>query len=44
MPWNTANQGHERLYNETKTSKKYTKETQRDGKIPHARGLEEAIL
>lgn len=44
MPWNTANQGHGRLYIETKTSEKDTKETQRDGKIPHARGLEEAIL
>ena len=44
MPWNTPNQVHGRLYNETETSKKYAKETQRDGKIAHARGLEEAIL
>lgn len=43
MPWNTANQDHGRLYNETKTFKK-SKETQRDGKIPRARGLEGAKL
>lgn len=43
-PCNTASQVHGKLYNETETSKKYAKETQRDGKIPHACGLEEAIL